>query len=132
MTHYEKEHGTCSWGAAGGPSPENIGPHRLCEDTCNEGGSVSPQHFQAIAQWRGEYAKGRQREFKAWRQEDHKDELFIPLERAMGNRQDFKFDGRLLVAVLESYEHQRVHVGLIYRLPKVEQRHRQVDLYVLR
>jgi len=32
MKHHEKEHpGT--WAAMGGPSPENIGIHRLCEDT---------------------------------------------------------------------------------------------------
>ena len=30
---HEKEHGVGSWSAAGGPSPENIGLHRLCEDT---------------------------------------------------------------------------------------------------
>ena len=30
---HEKEHGAGSWAAAGGPSPENIGLHRLCDDT---------------------------------------------------------------------------------------------------
>jgi hypothetical protein len=30
---HEKQHGLGSWAAAGGPSPENIGLHRLCEDT---------------------------------------------------------------------------------------------------
>eukprot|EP00966_Prymnesium_polylepis_P125583 2903431-Prymnesium_polylepis.2 len=30
---YEKENGPGSWAAAGGADPENIGLHRLCEDT---------------------------------------------------------------------------------------------------
>eukprot|EP00966_Prymnesium_polylepis_P185545 4300768-Prymnesium_polylepis.1 len=30
---YEKENKLGSWAAAGGPDPENIGLHRLCEDT---------------------------------------------------------------------------------------------------
>ena len=34
MKDYEKHNGGAgSWAAAGGPSPENIGVHRLCEDT---------------------------------------------------------------------------------------------------
>ena len=33
MQTHEKKHGAGSWAAAGGPSPENIGLHRLCEDT---------------------------------------------------------------------------------------------------
>ena len=33
ITYHEKRHGAGSWAAAGGPSPENIGLHRLCEDT---------------------------------------------------------------------------------------------------
>ena len=30
---YEKAHGAGSWAAVGGPSPDNIGLHRLAEDT---------------------------------------------------------------------------------------------------
>ena len=41
----------------------------------------------------GEYAKGRGREFEVWRKKHHKGSLFIPFERAVGNRQDLKFDG---------------------------------------
>ena len=33
MDEYEKLNGNGSWAADGGPSPENIGLHRLCEDT---------------------------------------------------------------------------------------------------
>ena len=33
MEAHEKLHGAGSWAAAGGPSPDNIGLHRLCEDT---------------------------------------------------------------------------------------------------
>lgn len=33
MELFEKKHGADSWVRAGGPSPENIGLHRLCEDT---------------------------------------------------------------------------------------------------
>ena len=41
----------------------------------------------------GEYALGRGREFEAWRKKMFKTSLFIPFERAMGSRQDLKFDG---------------------------------------
>ena len=33
IAQHEKEKGAGSWAAAGGPAPENIGLHRLCEDT---------------------------------------------------------------------------------------------------
>lgn len=42
---------------------------------------------------KGEYEKGRGRCFEADRKSKHKDALFIPFERAVGNRQDLSFDG---------------------------------------
>jgi hypothetical protein len=33
MEDFEMEHGSGSWAAAGGPDPDNIGLHRLSEDT---------------------------------------------------------------------------------------------------
>ena len=41
----------------------------------------------------GEYAKGRGREFEAWRKLQKRSGVWIPFERAMGSRQDLAFDG---------------------------------------
>ena len=41
----------------------------------------------------GEYCKGRGREFAADRKSKNADKLFLPFERALGSRQDLKFDG---------------------------------------
>ena len=41
----------------------------------------------------GEYAKGRGREFEAWRKQQHSAGAWMPFERAMGSRQDLSFDG---------------------------------------
>ena len=181
---HEQKIGKGSWAAAGMPSPENIGLHRLCEDTvlitdtCNGARCTKRMLMQAIMKvieekigteaweamsteernkkykvfrcdcWQhlrniiidamahkadeivkatpavaeclelfssfervdvdgssairacfkqfhhgGEYAKGRGREFEAWRKQTHKDTLFIRFERAMGSRQDLAFDG---------------------------------------
>jgi hypothetical protein len=171
-----------SWAAAGGPSPEQIGLHRLCEDTvlmtdtCNaarctrrllgdaimsamqekvgaaaweamsveernakycfykadcwqhlrnimikamaqasssflkDALSESLEQFIAIERIEvdaeaviraafkqfhhgGEYAKGRGREFEAWRALMHRSGFWLPFERSMGSRQDLAFDG---------------------------------------
>jgi hypothetical protein len=182
METYEKANGAGSWAAAGGPDTENIGLHRLCEDTvlmtdtCNgarctkrmlasaimrtieekvgkekweamsteernqkykvfrgdcwqhlrnimidamaakgdellklklqddlaefsaaeriepDGGSVIRSSFKQFHKG-GEYCKGRGRESEAWRKSNKKDALYLPFERAVGNRQDLKFDG---------------------------------------
>ena len=182
MELYEKENGAGSWARAGGPSPEQIGLHRLCEDTvlmtdtCNgarctkrllaeavmrtimekvgeaawaamseeersrkyklykgdcwqhlrnimvdamaakgdqlikeklrddladfsayeriepEGGCVIRGAFKQFSPG-GEYAKGRGREFDANRLKYHASKLFLRFERALGARQDLKFDG---------------------------------------
>ena len=47
----------------------------------------------------GEYALGRGRQFKACRETHHRSALFIPFERAVGNRQDLAFDGAVPVMV---------------------------------
>ena len=182
MEDHEKQHGLGSWAAAGGPSPENIGLHRLCEDTvlmtdtCNGARctkrllaesivraiseKVGKEAWEAMSAderntkyrvfrgdcWQhlrniiidamaakgnelvkevleddlhefssyervdpdgscvirgafkqfhhgGEYAKGRGREFSAWRKQEHAQSMFIPFERAVGSRQDLAFDG---------------------------------------
>ena len=41
----------------------------------------------------GEYVHGRGPEFKVWRKVNHKTSFYLPFERALGNRQDLKFDG---------------------------------------
>lgn len=41
----------------------------------------------------GEYAKGKGREFEAWRKEKYPSALWLPLERVHGTRQDIAFDG---------------------------------------
>lgn len=179
---YEKSMGAGTWAMAGGADPENIGLHRLCEDTvlmtdtCNgarctkrmlaeavmesikakvgleaweamseeersrkykvfrgdcwqhlrnilidamaqagdkhvkdavsdslaefssferievEGSSVIRGIFKQFHHG-GEYCKGRGREFEVDRKRKHQTSLFIPFERAMGSRQDLKFDG---------------------------------------
>jgi hypothetical protein len=181
---YQKENGPGSWAAAGMPEPDNIGLHRLCEDTvlmsdtCNgarctkrllaeaimlaikekvgadvwdklteeerdaqykvyrgdcwqhlrniiieamatagdkhikekleadgslaefssferievEGSSIIRSTYKYFNEY-AEYHFGRQIEFKVWRVKHHKSALFIPFERALGNRQDLKFDG---------------------------------------
>jgi hypothetical protein len=43
----------------------------------------------------GEYLKGRGPEFAAWRKKNKRDKMFLPFERALGARQDLKFDGCL-------------------------------------
>ena len=179
---YEKESGAGSWAAAAGPPVENIGLHRLCEDTvlmsdtCNAARCTKRLLGEAIMRtmqekvgaeawekmsvdernakyryyradcWQhlrniliaamsdaantflkdqlsesleqfssyerievegekmiraafnqfhhgGEYAKGRGREFEAWRKRMHKSSMWIPFCRAMGSRQDLAFDG---------------------------------------
>jgi hypothetical protein len=57
-----------------------------------EGGSVIRSAFKQFSPG-GEYAKGRGREFKVNRIKHHASKLFIPFERALGSRQDLKFDG---------------------------------------
>ena len=182
MQHFEKKHGAGSWARVGGPSPENIGLHRLCEDTvlmtdtCNGARCTKRMLAEAIIEtikekvgaeaweamsieernrkyklyrgdcWQhlrniiidamaakgdevvkqklsddlaefssyervdptggcviigafkqfhhgGEYCKGRGRESEVWRKQNHKSALFLRFERAVGNRQDLKFDG---------------------------------------
>eukprot|EP00966_Prymnesium_polylepis_P232827 5384696-Prymnesium_polylepis.1 len=41
----------------------------------------------------GEYAKGKQREWEAWRKLNYPSAVFMPFERANGARQDLVFDG---------------------------------------
>ena len=41
----------------------------------------------------GEYVHGRGPEFKVWRKVNHKTSFYLPFERALGARQDLKFDG---------------------------------------
>jgi hypothetical protein len=41
----------------------------------------------------GEYCKGRGREFDVYHRKHHPSAFFLPFERAVGNRQDLKFDG---------------------------------------
>ena len=43
----------------------------------------------------GEYAKGKQREFEAWRKKKYPAAMWLPFERAAGSRQDLAFDGAL-------------------------------------
>ena len=179
---YNQSHGAGSWLAAGYPNPENIGLHRLCEDTvlmsdtCNGARctkrllaeavmrqieeKVGREAWEALSDeergrkykvyrgdcWQhlrniiidamavkgdqllkeklsddlaqfssyeriepdgghairsvfkqfhkgGEYCKGRGREAEVWRKKEHKSALYLPFYRAVGNRQDVKFDG---------------------------------------
>ena len=57
-----------------------------------EGNAVIRQAFKQLHHG-GEYCKGRGREFEVNRKKKRQDSLFIPFERAMGSRQDLKFDG---------------------------------------
>ena len=41
----------------------------------------------------GEYAKGKGREFEAWRKARHAADMWMPVEHAAGSRQDMAFDG---------------------------------------
>jgi hypothetical protein len=41
----------------------------------------------------GEYAKGKGREFEAWRIKSYPSAMWMPIERAHGSRQDLAFDG---------------------------------------
>ena len=43
----------------------------------------------------GEYAKGKQREFEAWRKQKYPAAMWLPFERAAGSRQDLAFDGAM-------------------------------------
>eukprot|EP00965_Chrysotila_dentata_P179518 5928245-Pleurochrysis_carterae.AAC.1 len=48
----------------------------------------------------GDYAKGKgRREFIPWLKANHGGELYIPLERADGGRQDLDFDGALPIFI---------------------------------
>ena len=57
-----------------------------------EGNSVIRQAFKQFHHG-GEYCKGRGREFEVNRKKKNQSSLFIPFERAVGSRQDLKFDG---------------------------------------
>eukprot|EP00966_Prymnesium_polylepis_P040002 928830-Prymnesium_polylepis.1 len=57
-----------------------------------EGSSLIRSTYKYFNEY-AEYHFGRQVEFKVWRVKNHKSALFIPFERALGNRQDLKFDG---------------------------------------
>jgi hypothetical protein len=57
-----------------------------------EGSSLIRSTYKYFNEY-AEYHFGRQIEFKVWRVKNHKSALFIPFERALGNRQDLKFDG---------------------------------------
>ena len=41
----------------------------------------------------GEYAKGKGREFEAWRKQNYPSTMWIPIEHAVGSRQEMAFDG---------------------------------------
>ena len=47
----------------------------------------------------GEYAKGKQREWEAWRKKHYPSTMFMPFERANGGRQDLIFDGSVPIFV---------------------------------
>lgn len=57
-----------------------------------EGSSVIRSAFKEFHEI-GEYVHGRGPEFKVWRNKHKQNSMFIPFERALGNRQDLKFDG---------------------------------------
>lgn len=63
MEEFEKEYGAGSWARADGPSPENIGLHRLCEDTvlmtdtCN-GAWCTKQMLAARQSWGDHQGEG--------------------------------------------------------------------------
>ena len=57
-----------------------------------EGNSLIRSTYKYFNEY-AEYHFGRQIEFKVWRVKNHRSHLYIPFERALGNRQDLKFDG---------------------------------------
>ena len=57
-----------------------------------EGGSAIRAVFKQFHKG-GEYCKGRGREAEVWRRKNHRSALYLPYYRAVGNRQDVKFDG---------------------------------------
>jgi hypothetical protein len=57
-----------------------------------EGSSIIRSTYKYFNEY-AEYHFGRAIEFKVWRLKHHHSKLFIPFERALGNRQDLKFDG---------------------------------------
>jgi hypothetical protein len=57
-----------------------------------EGSSLIRSTYKYFNEY-AEYRFGRQIEFKVWRVKNHQSALFIPFGRALGNRQDLKFDG---------------------------------------
>jgi hypothetical protein len=71
---------------------DSLGQFSSFERIDVDGSSVIRSAFKQFHHG-GEYCKGRGREFEVWRKQNHKSSRFIPFERAMGSRQDLRFDG---------------------------------------
>jgi len=62
----------------------------------------------------GDYAKGKGKEFEAWRLENFPSDYYLPLERAGGSRQDLSFDGAVPIyanrLIVSKFLHKLVFV----------------------
>ena len=62
----------------------------------------------------GDYAKGKGKEFEAWRREQHPAAYYLPLERAPGSRQDLSFDGAVPIfanrVIVSGFLHKLVFI----------------------
>ena len=67
----------------------------------------------------GEYAKGKGRESKAWREEVYPSALWVPIYNAKGNRQDAAFDGSMSLFANWNIKYLEFLNGLV-NVPRAE------------
>ena len=73
--------------------PHPTTPHHTPPHPTTPLASVACLHSYKELHHEGDYAKGKGKEFEAWRSENFPNEYYLPLERAAGSRQDLSFDG---------------------------------------
>ena len=75
----------------------------------------------------GQYAKGKGREAKAWREKMHSSAMWVPVYNASGNRQDAAFDGSMSL-----YMNWKLNLDFLHGLVNVPRADNKLELFLWR
>jgi hypothetical protein len=75
----------------------------------------------------GEYAKGKGREFEAWRKQTYPSAMWMPIERAHGSRQDLAFDGAVPI-----FMNRKIILEFLHSLVSVPGSDNQLEKFLWR
>ena len=75
----------------------------------------------------GQYAKGKGREAKAWREQMHASAMWVPVYNASGNRQDAAFDGSMSL-----YMNWKLNLDFLHGLVNVPRADNKLELFLWR